>query len=203
MSRIRKSAEDRKAEIVLAAIRLAGDIGPDRLTTQHLADAVGITQPAIFRHFATKSDIWLAVGEQIALALSREKTDQAIANPLKGMIDLVSQNLGSISRNPAIPAILFSRELHVENDKLRQHFEILMTSRRDSFAALFRKAQQNGDIKPNIDPEDAAALVLATIQGIAMRWSLENKAFDIQQEGTRLISSLIDGFRTCPPPTDG
>jgi len=38
--RKRKSSADRKAEIVDTAIRLAAEIGPDRVTTQHLADAV-------------------------------------------------------------------------------------------------------------------------------------------------------------------
>ncbi len=50
-TRVRKSAEDRKAEIVDAALRLADDIGPDRLSTEVLAEAVGISQPGIFRHF--------------------------------------------------------------------------------------------------------------------------------------------------------
>ncbi len=199
MTRIRKSAEDRKREIVLAAIRLAGDIGPDRLTTQHLADAVGLTQPAIFRHFATKSDIWLAVGEHIAKALSKEQTDPHIEKPLECLRDLVFNHLGSIARTPAIPAILFSRELHVENDQLRQHFEKLMLSRRENFAGLFAQARDNGEITARVAPADAAALVLATIQGIAMRWSLENKSFDLQAEGTRLITCLIDGFKPTAP----
>ncbi len=198
MARIRKSAEDRKHEIVMAAIRLAGDIGPDRLTTQHLADAVGLTQPAIFRHFATKSDIWLAVGEYIAKALGKEQADPQVDNPLDCLRDLVFNHLGSIARTPAIPAILFSRELHVENDQLRQHFEKLMLSRRENFTGLFAKARADGELAPHIAPEDAAALVLATLQGIAMRWSLENKAFDLQKEGTRLITCLIDGFKTTP-----
>jgi len=198
MPRIRKSAEDRKREIVMAAIRLAGDTGPDRLTTQHLADAVGLTQPAIFRHFATKSDIWLAVGEHISKALAQEKADTTIENPLESLIDLVSQHLGSIARTPAIPAILFSRELHVENDKLRQHFETLMNARRETFAVLFTKAHDQGDMTEAVSAQDAAALVLATMQGIAMRWSLEDKGFDLQTYGTHLIACMIDGFRAQP-----
>lgn len=195
MPRTRKKAEDRKREIVMTAIRLAGDIGPDRLTTQHLADAVGISQPAIFRHFATKSAIWLAVGEHIAQTLSAEKVDTDIAEPAERLTDLVTKHFGQISQTPAIPAILFSRELHVENDQLRQHFEQLMKSRRAHFAALFDQGVKDGTFRPDLVPTDASALVLATLQGIAMRWSLENKAFDLQSEGTRLVTFLIDGFR--------
>jgi len=195
MPRTRKKAEDRKLEIVMTAIRLAGDIGPDRLTTQHLADAVGISQPAIFRHFATKTDIWLAVGDQISKAMSAQQVDSEIKEPTAKLVDLVSKHFAQIAQNPAIPAILFSRELHVENEPLRQHFERLMKTRRALFTALFAKGIKNGDFKSDTIPSDAAALVLATLQGIAMRWSLENKAFDLQIEGTRLINILIDGFR--------
>lgn len=195
MPRTRKKADERKREIVLTAIRLAGDIGPDRLTTQHLADAVGLSQPAIFRHFATKSAIWQAVGEHIAIALSAEKADTSITSPADQLSDLVAKHLQSIARNPAIPAILFSRELHVENEQLRQHFERVMNIRRAGFASLFSQGIQTGAFKPDLVSADAAALVLATLQGIAMRWSLENKAFDLQKEGSRLISCLIDGFK--------
>ena len=58
----RKSAEDRKAEIVAAVLRLADEIGPDRLTTNDVARAVDLSQPAIFRHFSTKADLWIAMG---------------------------------------------------------------------------------------------------------------------------------------------
>lgn len=63
--RTRKPAAERKKEIVETAIRLAAECGPDRLTTESLAKEIGISQPAIFRHFPTKSDIWEAVGQRI------------------------------------------------------------------------------------------------------------------------------------------
>ena len=59
----RKPAEDRKADIVEALLRLADRIGPDRLTTNDIAREVGVTQAAIFRHYPSKADLWSAVGE--------------------------------------------------------------------------------------------------------------------------------------------
>ena len=57
----RKPADERKDEILRAALRLADELGPDRLTTNAVAEAVGLTQPAIFRHFPTKTVLWQAV----------------------------------------------------------------------------------------------------------------------------------------------
>jgi AcrR family transcriptional regulator len=193
----RKSASDRKAEIVRQAIRLADETGPDRVTTQHLADAVGLSQPAIFRHFPNKSDIWLAVGQTITRDMEAWPLDDGGDDAAGCLVGLVTRQFGYITQNPAIPAILFSRELHAGNEKLRQHFERVMAARRAGFAALIRRAQDLGQLRHSLDADDAAALILATIQGLAMRWSLENRSFDLQAEGTRLIRTVIDGF--APP----
>ena len=50
---VRKPAPERKAEILEATLRLADELGPDRLSTEAIARAVGLTQPGIFRHFPT------------------------------------------------------------------------------------------------------------------------------------------------------
>lgn len=193
MATTRKPASDRKAELVEAAIRLAAEVGPDRVTTQALADAVGISQPAVFRHFPAKADIWTAVGEEITRALRQEDMSSAGDDPMATLMRLVRGNLEHIARNPAIPAILFSRELHVGNEALRRHFESLMQRRRAGFAAILRQAQARGQVTVGTSAEDLAALILATIQGLAMRWSLENRGFDLPQEGGRLIAAMITG----------
>ena len=53
----RLSSEDRQSEIIRVAVELAADKGVDSVTTQDMADAMQLTQGAIFRHFATKDDI--------------------------------------------------------------------------------------------------------------------------------------------------
>ncbi len=193
--RSRKSAQDRKAEIVSAAIRLAAELGPDRVTTQRIADEVGLTQPGIFRHFPAKTDIWVAVGEWIAPSPSAQDVKggfaSASADPAQQVRDMVSRFLSGIARHPAIPAILFSRELHAENEQLRAHFEKVMTGRRTKFTRLIEQAQVAGQLSKAIAPADLAALVLALIQGLAMRWSLENRGFDLEAEGMRLLAGLL------------
>ena len=67
----RKTAEDRKAELVEVTLRLADKVGPDRLSTEAIAAAVGVTQAAIFRHFPKKQDLWEAVAARIAGCFKR------------------------------------------------------------------------------------------------------------------------------------
>ncbi len=195
MTRVRKTAHDRKAEIVAAAIRLAAEVGPDRVTAQALARAVGVSQPAVFRHFATMSDLWKAVGESVARRLDMDEMAPDDGDPVRALSDLVALHLHHIDQTPAIPAILFSRELHVANEDLRAHFEQVMANRRAGFAALIDRARAGGKFRADVDAADAAALIVAAIQGLALRWSLENYGFDLPVEGARLIAQVIEGLR--------
>jgi AcrR family transcriptional regulator len=196
--RKRKSAADRKAEIVSTAIRLAADLGPDRVTTQHLADEVGVTQPAIFRHFATKSDIWLAVGDHIVTELTAIHSHPVEITEIDAhdmLHKFVGHHFVHVTENPAIPAILFSRELQAENGSLHVKFSALLGERRDAIAGLIRHAQAAGQHRADLVAEDGAHLLLAAMQGLSMRWLIEDRGFDLAEEGSRMLGSVIDSFR--------
>jgi len=182
----RKPAAERKAQIVDEAMRLAAELGPDRMTTQKLADAVGITQAAIFRHFPSKSEIWMAVADRIGSAMPA-KLIESDEPPLVRLRAIVERQFEFIVKTPSIPAILYSRELHAENEPLRKQFSELIGKRQALFAGFFAAAAKNGDLQPDLDPEDAARLLLAFIQGMAMRWSMEERRFDLVADGMRLL----------------
>ncbi|MCP4316330.1 MAG: TetR/AcrR family transcriptional regulator [Hyphomicrobiales bacterium] len=194
--RTRKRAVDRKAEIVETAIRLSAEIGPDRLTTDLLAREIGISQPAIFRHFPTKGDIWLAVAQRIGEMLRQNAllSDKDVVQPIDKLRNLVVDHLAFIEQTPAIPAILFSRELHAENEHLRAFFSQLIESRQRSLARLIHAEIAVGRFNKSLNADDAAYLLLALIQGLAMRWSLNNRQFDLVAEGQRLLALQFSGF---------
>jgi len=61
----RLSAEDRKAAIVEAAVRLFAEKGFRGTTTRELAAAVGVSEPVLYQHFSTKGDLYSAIIEAI------------------------------------------------------------------------------------------------------------------------------------------
>ena len=196
-TRIRKSARERKSEIVEAVLLLAAEVGPDRLSTEALAAAVGISQPGIFRHFPKKSDIWEAVAERIAELLrenwtAMENEDLRSADRMRSF---VTGHLTFLQTTPAIPAILFSRELHAENEVLRSFFAGLMQRVHQFVSQMIASEIKAGRYDRKLDPDDAAYLVLALIQGLAMRWSLNERKFDLVKEGERLLALQLSGFK--------
>ena len=59
----RLTGEERRAAIVEAALRIFADKGFRGATTRELAVAVGVSEPVLYQHFATKRDLYAAIIE--------------------------------------------------------------------------------------------------------------------------------------------
>ncbi|SEQ98224.1 TetR/AcrR family transcriptional regulator [Thalassovita taeanensis] len=189
----RQSAEDRKTQIVAEVLRLADEIGPDRLSTTDVARAIGISQPAIFRHFPTKGALWLAVAEDIAGQLQRDwaAAEVGASEPYARLKALVGAQLTAISKTPALPSILFSRELQVDNEGLRDVFQDLLGMFQGRLVAAIREGQAQGDLRRDVSPEDIAILMTSLVQGVAIRWTLGARGFSLVREGLRLFDFQV------------
>lgn len=198
--RIRKPAEERKSEIVEATLRLADKVGPDRLATGQVAQALGLTQAAIFRHFPKKQDLWEAVAARIGEKFQQRwlAVERGEAEPLEQLRGIVATQLKLIQSTPAIPAILFSRELHVENRALRVIFAQFMAGFHRRIERLIARAQRGGELRDDIEPRDAAFLVIGLVQGLVLRWSLSGRGFDLPAEGARLLGLQLASFGAAP-----
>jgi len=202
--RIRKTAEARKAEIICATLRLADKLGPERLTTEAVANAVGLSQPGIFRHFPKKQDLWEAVAAHVGTMMEARwaKAQNPDAAPMRQIRALIVAQLQLIHSTPAIPAILFSRELHTKNKGLRNAFYSLLNRFHQVIARLATCARDAGELRDDLDPEDAAFLIVGLVQGLAVRWSISGRNFDLAIEGSRLLDVQLHGF-ACGPVLEG
>lgn len=195
--RERKSAPERRDEIVTAAVELADAVGPERLTTNTIADAIGLSQAAVFRHFPTKQSIWEAVIAWIGDRLEQRwraaqqpglTADAHLRRLLIGHLDI-------IRTVPAIPSILLSRELHSRNDILHQGLQSLTRRFHAHLAAIIERGTGEGSFRSDLDAADAAYLAMGLVQGLVIRWSLGGRVLDLPSEGERMLAILLRGFQ--------
>ncbi len=60
-ARQRMNAQDRRTAIVNTAVKLFAENGFRGTTTRQIAAAVGVTEPVLYEHFATKGDLYRAI----------------------------------------------------------------------------------------------------------------------------------------------
>ena len=84
----RSSAEERREEILSAAIQEFARFGLYGTSVDAIADRVGISQPYIFRLFGTKKDLFIAAALRVCERIQRAFGEAAKAhpeNPLEAM----------------------------------------------------------------------------------------------------------------------
>src|SRR3970040_199385 len=74
----RLSGEERRQQIVDAAVDLFSRKGFRGTTTREIAEVAGISEAMIFKHFATKRELYSAIIE------SKSETDELLASAAKG-----------------------------------------------------------------------------------------------------------------------
>lgn len=187
---MRKTSYLRKAEIVATILALADRIGPDRVTTGAVAAEVGVTQAAVFRHFPTKAAMWNAVADHVADALTIA-WDAALAQgdlPVDRINALIGAQLDQIASTPAMPMLLFSRELNVENAALRAAFRGRLAAFHSHLVREVTQGQQSQTLRGDVVATDVAVLLTSLVQGVAIRWTLGARDFGLQAEGLRLLN---------------
>ena len=106
----------------------------------------------------SRKAIWEAVAAHIGAMMETRwtKAESRDAGPLDQLRALIGAQLQLIQSVPAIPAILFSRELHTKNKGLRQAFFGLLSRFHRAIAERAGRAREAGELREDLDPDDVA-----------------------------------------------
>lgn len=190
-SRQRLSAEERQDEIVKTAIELAGEQGVDNVTTQDIANAVGVTQGAIFRHFPTKDMIWIAAVRWMRERLMRA-VDMAVGqgkDPLARLDRIFFAHIGIAEKYPAVPRLLMSTNPH-----LKRLLQEVITGYEERITALIEEARTQGQVRQDLDAHHAAALYTAMIQGLVTRVLILGARKSLLAEAKKVFPIYLAGI---------
>ena len=193
----RMSTEERQNEIIRVAVELAAEKGVDSVTTQNMADAMKVTQGAIFKHFATKDDIWVAVMHWIREQLMKvlEKAATEATDPIDASERMFFAHIAFISKHPAIPRLLFSELLHKKSSKLRDLIQEIISGYEAKIAGLLDAAKKQSLAPPDLDSKSAAVLYIGMIQGLVMQASIFGGRRSLLEEAKRTFPIYLHGIR--------
>ena len=80
---VRMTAENRKLQILKVAVRLFSQKGFGGTTTKEIAQAAGVSEAMVFRHFATKQELYSAILDHKACSNDSMDPEQMVAEALK------------------------------------------------------------------------------------------------------------------------
>jgi AcrR family transcriptional regulator len=199
--RQRLSGDERRQETVAAVVDLAREHGPDGITTQAIADRMGVTHGALFRYFPTKAAIWNAVIEWVGERLGRVVNGaiDAGGDPLAVIERLFHAHVDFVASHPGVPRILFHELQRPADSPFRKVARLIVGTYRQRLCALFVQAKEAGQLPASLDEQAAAALFIGAVQGLVVQGSLFPGEAEMRAAARRIFPLLLDGFRGVRP----
>lgn len=180
---------DRKSQIVAETINLAFEHGPDEVSTLRIAKRLNITQPALYKHFASKDAIWAEVAAVLARRIETNiETCLASRQPAEVRLrSLVLWHIEFLHEFPALPDIMMMRRTSTSFLPVRDHLQSEMGKLQKLIVALVSEAQSNGVLRADIAASDAATLFLGMVQSLVLRMIVSRDPACLLRDGARLF----------------
>ncbi|HEY7677726.1 MAG TPA: TetR/AcrR family transcriptional regulator [Candidatus Methylomirabilis sp.] len=187
----RLKAAERREQIVQAAVELFSRKGFRGTTTREIAEAVGISEAALFKYFATKEDLYTAIIE------AKAQTDEVIATASPaaarrddaGVFRAVGLHfLEEVQRDTSLMRLLLFSAL--EGHELSEMFFRSRVRRLHEFLADYiRAGAAAGRFRP-LDPLLAARAFL----GMVFHNLLIHELFGVKREPTQGVHEVVDAL---------
>ena len=178
--RRRPKPGERRIQILQALATMLEQPGSERITTAALAARLDVSEAALYRHFASKAQMFEGLIEFIEQSVftfvnqnaEREQASEDAASGTRQAARLVTMLLQFAEKNPGLARVIVGDALVFENERL----QLRMNNFFDKIEAALRQAlrtsaEQGGSASPSVDAQVAAAALTAFAVGRLHRFA--------------------------------
>ena len=179
---------DRQNEIINKAVELIANGGIQNLTIKNLAKAIGVSEPALYRHFANKYAILDAILESFReVAFEVLKNEEASGgSSLDKIGHFINDRYNRAVSNPNMAKVMFSEEIFQDDPRLAEKVLQIMHSHKESIHRIIKVGQEKGEIRDDFDSLALFRIIFGPVRLLIKQWCLSNFAFDLIKEGDAL-----------------
>ena len=161
--------------------------------------SAGVTKGALYYHFKSKEALGYAVIEEVIAPDVHRKW----VHPFQFVKDPISALIGAVQRIPVRPEDVrggcqlnnLAQEMSPLDAGFRKRMAIIFNAWREAVASTLREGQANGIVRRDLEPANAAGLLIAMVEGYA---SLAKNAQDpqVMKAGIRNIVNWLRSLRS-------
>jgi TetR/AcrR family transcriptional regulator len=160
---------ERKLQILQVLAQMLEAPNGEKITTAGLAAKIGVSEAALYRHFASKAQMFeglIEFTEQTLFGLINKITIDEHSG-VKQLESILSLLLGFAQKNPGMVRVLIGDALVHENDRLQARINQLHDRLETTLKQSLRIALSQNEISAAIDAAARANLLLCFVVG---RW---------------------------------
>jgi len=171
----------RQNEIINASIDLIATNGIQNFTMKALSKDIGISEPAIYRHFDNKLAILLTILNTIDDDMQSFEIKNTITK--NGTLDDVNKMLQfqmeCFVKKPSLASILFSEEIFQNDLQLSKKVVSIMNNRSLLIEKVIVREQEKKVVRSDIDAKVLTNIILGTVRLVVNKWKLAGSMTDL------------------------
>jgi TetR/AcrR family transcriptional regulator len=169
-ARKRPKPGERRVQILQALATMLEQPGAERITTAALAARLDVSEAALYRHFASKAQMFeglIEFIEQSVFTLINQITEREAAGPDQAG-RIATMLIQFAEKNPGMTRVMVGDALVFENDRLQQRMNQFFDKVESSLKQCLRSADA---ATPTVDAQVRASVLTAFIVGRLQRFA--------------------------------
>jgi AcrR family transcriptional regulator len=183
----RMNGKARKRQILEATLGTIHSKGIRALTLREIADRVGVSEAALFRHFKGKEDI---VDSLASTVFDENQFFPHGEGPWEAMENMLKWQLENFQQNPMHTSILFQEDIFREFPPVKERFDLRRSARSSLIAQLIREGKASGAFSPDVDAEAFSLLFMGGLRLAVLEWRHANFSYDLREKAPPLLRML-------------
>jgi TetR/AcrR family transcriptional regulator len=164
----RRPTETRRSQITDAALQIVASRGIAALTTRTLAEAVGLTSGALFKHFPSLDAIHEAMAHRVAELLDGTYPNPALA-PRERLARLAEARVDLVSRRAEVLTLVMSDQFALAMpDAAVAALRAAVGKTVQFVVTALRDGQADGSVRGDVPAEALAMLFVGAIQATVL-----------------------------------
>ena len=190
---------ERQQQIIEESIKIIDEKGIQGLTIKNLSKAIGISEPGIYRHFESKTEILLSIlnnFKEMAEMLSGLMKDFE-GTAIEKIEFMFSRMLDLFSSTPSMVSVIFSEEIFKNEELLKLRITEVLNTHAQTIENIITRGQEENNVRKDIEVKILALIIMGSLRLLVKRWDMNNHNFELNKEGNKLIMGL-DKILKCP-----
>lgn len=185
---------DRQIEIMEAATAIIDKSGIQNMTIKNLATDIGLSEPALYRHFNSKNDILLGLLEYFKAEMKgRLNSVGSVEGSTPGDVlrQIFKLQLQAFSAKPAIVSVIFAEGIFHFDEALSGKVSEIMSLMHDYVRNNIKKGQSSGKYSTLINQAILTTIITGGMRMAVLKWRLSGHKANLVKDGMAVLEGIL------------
>lgn len=185
---------ERQIEIMEAATNRISKYGIQNLTIKTLAEDIGLSEPALYRHFKSKNEILLSVLEYFKMEMQNRiqsiqfKENDSYAERLRLIFN---SQLQTFTDKPAIVSVIFAESIFHFDENLSNKVAEIMDLMQSYVLENVKNGQENGQFSKVIGASTLTTIIIGGMRMTVLKWKLSGHKSNLMKDGKSVLNGIL------------